>query len=514
MNLQSIFSGHMDDYDGPWVERRIEWKCPDRTAHRVEVFGSWNRFRYGDPLEYNGKQIYAETAILPLGNYLYRFMIDGEEWATNNATPKTVKDGIKYNTITVEDIDDDSGCDKASSMNSFGHFLKSQTLYSLNRFDQCIKEGMIALNLNKTDEKLKETMKKELKDQIELCIKQVCIVDSKEKESCYIDVLQWLYDADLLDAIYCKRKVSLDALRILKDNSTLNEISTAIKKLNSNSVKLSDPKYATKVVLLCVIDSQLKKIDIFQEEENNSKAKKYWIENKKNKENVFRTVFDAKNNNDRNNNNNSNNNSCVLFDNSGSSDYVYIKDNKVVHNGMQNSWHTAFGKHLFNANENNHVVVRYTMKIVHTQFGIVEIGVTGDTSLRDSSCGDKTVHGDNYGISLGIQCCKFNNDNYVGTGKYITCSSGDIIVIQLNLIDNNLSFRYIYNHVFDGIVYKNMKRHDTTGKSIEYRLAVSLLHKNDCVSIEKVEIFDEECVIVQEQAQEEQEEVCVHTIES
>ena len=92
------------EYDGPWIERRIEWKCPDRKQHDVVLFGSWNRFRGGDELEYQGKQIYAVTAKLPLGNYVYRFMIDGEEWETSNSTAKTVKDGIEYNTIAVKSM--------------------------------------------------------------------------------------------------------------------------------------------------------------------------------------------------------------------------------------------------------------------------------------------------------------------------------------------------------------------------------------------------------------------------
>ena len=100
-----------DEYDGPWIERRIEWKCPDRKQHDVVLFGSWSRFEKEEELTYEGKSIYAVTTKLPLGSYEYRFMIDDEEWETNDNAAKTVKDGIEYNTITVKDDNDNSDND-------------------------------------------------------------------------------------------------------------------------------------------------------------------------------------------------------------------------------------------------------------------------------------------------------------------------------------------------------------------------------------------------------------------
>ena len=97
-----------DDYDGPWIEKRIEWKCPDRKRHNVVLFGSWNRFKVGYELEYQGKQVFACNVKLPYGKYVYRFLIDQEEWETHNFAPKTARNGIEYNQITIsEDSDED-----------------------------------------------------------------------------------------------------------------------------------------------------------------------------------------------------------------------------------------------------------------------------------------------------------------------------------------------------------------------------------------------------------------------
>ena len=83
-----------DDYDGPWIEKRIEWKCPDRKRHNVVLFGSWNRFKGGDELEYQGKQVFACNVKLPLGTYVYRFLIDQEEWETHNLHLKLLEMGL------------------------------------------------------------------------------------------------------------------------------------------------------------------------------------------------------------------------------------------------------------------------------------------------------------------------------------------------------------------------------------------------------------------------------------
>ena len=52
-------------------------------------------------LIYLGQNIYAVECKLPLGNYVYRFLIDGDDWETNDDLQKTVKDGVEYNTISV-----------------------------------------------------------------------------------------------------------------------------------------------------------------------------------------------------------------------------------------------------------------------------------------------------------------------------------------------------------------------------------------------------------------------------
>lgn len=91
----------LDNYDGPWIEKRIEWVCESRKQS-VELFGSWNRFKGGDELEYQGQNIYAVTVKLPLGTYVFRFLIDGEEYETNHNEAKAIRDGVEYNSITVK----------------------------------------------------------------------------------------------------------------------------------------------------------------------------------------------------------------------------------------------------------------------------------------------------------------------------------------------------------------------------------------------------------------------------
>jgi len=105
-----------EEYDGPYIDKRIEWKCPDRKRHNVVLFGSWNRFKGGDELDYQGKQVFACNVKLPLGTYVYRFLIDAEEWETHNNAPKTARNGIEYNQIRVtEDSDDEAEDDFAQN---------------------------------------------------------------------------------------------------------------------------------------------------------------------------------------------------------------------------------------------------------------------------------------------------------------------------------------------------------------------------------------------------------------
>jgi len=105
-----------DAYDGPWIEKRIEWPC-DNRKQSVELFGSWNRFKGGDELEYQGQNLYAVTVKVPLGNYVYRFLIDGEEWVTNHDEAKAVRDGDEYNAITVKANDQESSEDEEENEN-------------------------------------------------------------------------------------------------------------------------------------------------------------------------------------------------------------------------------------------------------------------------------------------------------------------------------------------------------------------------------------------------------------
>jgi len=104
-----------DEYDGPWIEKTLEWKCPDRKRHNVVLFGSWNRFKGGDELDYQGKQIFSCNVKLPLGTYVYRFRIDGEDWETHNNAPKTAKNGTEYNQVHIAEDDDEEEDDFAEN---------------------------------------------------------------------------------------------------------------------------------------------------------------------------------------------------------------------------------------------------------------------------------------------------------------------------------------------------------------------------------------------------------------
>ena len=98
----------MKIYEGPYIDKKFDWKCPDRKRHNVILFGSWDGFKGSDELQYEGRQIFSITVKLPIGSYVYRFLIDGEEWETNNTVTKTVRDGIEYNTIHVREDGDSS----------------------------------------------------------------------------------------------------------------------------------------------------------------------------------------------------------------------------------------------------------------------------------------------------------------------------------------------------------------------------------------------------------------------
>jgi len=95
-----------ETYNGPWIEKRIEYKANNDKYHEVIVFGSWNGFRKSEELERQGKRVYAATLKLPLGSWVYRFQVDKEDWETNNETAKTIKDGVEFNTITIKEKND------------------------------------------------------------------------------------------------------------------------------------------------------------------------------------------------------------------------------------------------------------------------------------------------------------------------------------------------------------------------------------------------------------------------
>ena len=114
------YESEEDDYDGPWIEKRIEWKCPERRRYNVVLFGSWNGFKGGHELEYEGKQIFACHVKLPLGKYVYRFLINQEDWATHFAEPQTTINGIRYNVIMVsEDSDEEEEDDTLRTVDNF-----------------------------------------------------------------------------------------------------------------------------------------------------------------------------------------------------------------------------------------------------------------------------------------------------------------------------------------------------------------------------------------------------------
>jgi len=104
--LQENENDKQEIYAGPWIEKRIEYKTNDDKRHEVILFGSWNGFRQGEELEYQGKQVYFAIIKLPVGSWVYRFQIDKEDWETNNETAKTIKDGVEYNTMPIKEKED------------------------------------------------------------------------------------------------------------------------------------------------------------------------------------------------------------------------------------------------------------------------------------------------------------------------------------------------------------------------------------------------------------------------
>eukprot|EP01084_Bolivina_argentea_P098825 177652_1 len=88
-------------------EQRIELNVEDGRRHNILIFGSWNRFKKGEELEYQGRQIFATSIALPCGTHYYRFLIDEEKWIISYNVPIIVKHGIEYNNIHV--TEDDSG---------------------------------------------------------------------------------------------------------------------------------------------------------------------------------------------------------------------------------------------------------------------------------------------------------------------------------------------------------------------------------------------------------------------
>ena len=156
---------------------------------------------------------------------------------------------------------------------------------------------------------------------------------------------------------------------------------------------------------------------------------------------------------------------------------LQIRQNEV-HHPTKNSWRTAFGQHSFSASNGN-LIAKYTIKIVKTVESSIEIGINSDTSLKNTYCGNTTANGDNYGIRTDSKKQKFNNNIYTDNFFSKQVKNGDIVVIELNLIDKKVSF--CYNNEFIGI--DNVK----TDNEQQYRLAISLHDQGDCVAIEKLE---------------------------
>jgi len=59
-------------------------------------------------LDYQGQNIYGIEVNVPLGNYVYRFLIDGEEYETDNNLAKKIVDGVEFNTLNVRENDEES----------------------------------------------------------------------------------------------------------------------------------------------------------------------------------------------------------------------------------------------------------------------------------------------------------------------------------------------------------------------------------------------------------------------
>lgn len=123
----------------PSIETKFEWRSPDRKRHNVILFGSWNGFtgETDHELEYQGCQIFACNIHVPLGTHLYRFFVDNKKWVTHSKAPKTIKNGVEYNQITITTDSDQDGDDMEDS--------KYDEEDAGHEFDPVLEDGKIAL---------------------------------------------------------------------------------------------------------------------------------------------------------------------------------------------------------------------------------------------------------------------------------------------------------------------------------------------------------------------------------
>ena len=157
---------------------------------------------------------------------------------------------------------------------------------------------------------------------------------------------------------------------------------------------------------------------------------------------------------------------------------IFMNNCNVTHTGPD-SWATVFGSDIFPVEQKRYKIL-YKFKIINnSDYGVI-IGITSNNKLKEYHCLGTTDNEDNYGIRTN----GYKGHNGIWNSfDGIKCSNGDIVVMDVDLIENRISF--YRNDKSIGTAYNNIK-----SKNKNYRFAISLYNKQGEVRVEKISVFD------------------------
>ena len=161
------------------------------------------------------------------------------------------------------------------------------------------------------------------------------------------------------------------------------------------------------------------------------------------------------------------------------SDTLTIKHHEIKKTGANASWQSAFGQHVFVAGKDK-VKICYEIKIINTtKNSYIAIGVDTNCEETQDWCFSQNSTNYCYYCASGA---KYNIGKSSPFGEKST--NNDIIKMELDLIDNRLSF------------WKNGKLMGTSCNNIksqskeEYRLAISMYDVGDIIQLQKISVYD------------------------